>query len=189
LAWPLVSDKFQPLGNQYRDSNCVNDLLLDRALMFPNNGVNSYNAAAVQAMMIPFSGTQYDENLPINTNRFKVHHHKVWRIRPTSAANTAVDVDPFNNVTGQLHRTFRFKIPTPKYLKWDRRDLDSNVTTANTQGPSNCGDPFVCWGYTPLEPLQRSTLASSLGILSKLRQREQRFSLLLLGPISDLQTR
>lgn len=146
----ILSDKFNPLGNAYRDPNCVEDLLLDRAKIFPNNGTTSYDASKVQSMMIPFSGTMYDENLPINTNRFKVHHHKIWKIRPTSAANTAVDVDPFNNVTGQLYRKFRFKIPTPKVFRWDRRDLDVASTAANTQCPSNASDPLVCWGYTTL---------------------------------------
>lgn len=145
----ILSDKFKPLGVD-RDENCVNDLLLDTAKLFPNNGANPYDGAAIQTQMIPFSGTQYDENLPINRNRFKVHHHKVWKIRPTSAVNTAVDVDPFCNATGNLHRTFRFKIPTPKVLKWDRRDLDIGSSAAIAQTPSNCGDPFVCWGYTPL---------------------------------------
>lgn len=146
----ILSDKFFPLGNSYRDSNCVEDLLLDRAKIFQNNGTNPYNAGAIQTMMIPFSGTMYDENLSINTNRFKVHHHKIWKIRPTSAANTAVDVDPFCNVTGNLYRKFRMKIPMPKVLKWDRRDLDQQNTSSLVQAPSNVGDPFVCWGYTTL---------------------------------------
>jgi len=42
----ILSDKFNPLGNQYRDDNCVNDLLLDRKLIFPNNEANAYNAGA-----------------------------------------------------------------------------------------------------------------------------------------------
>lgn len=143
----ILSDKYNPLGAQ-RDRNCVEDLLLDERQIWQNNPGNSYRGDLVQAMMIPFSGTMYDDNLPINRKRFKVHHHKVWRIRPTAIGNTAIDVDPYNSVAGNLSRKFRFKIPTPKVLRWDRRDLDLEASDVAVQTPSNCGDPFVVWGYS-----------------------------------------
>lgn len=166
----ILSDKFNPLGNAQRDRNCVEDLLVDDRQIWQNNAGNPYRADLVQSMMIPHSGTMYDDNLQVNRKRFKVHHHKVWKIRPTAISNTAVDVDPFNCAAGNLDRKFRFKIPTPKMLKWDRRDLDLANGNADCQTPMNVGDPFVVWGYSTY-PNTPDTVSQNLVVDSWTRLR------------------
>jgi hypothetical protein len=145
----ILKDKFQPLGNSFSDTNCVADMLLQPSQLFPNDINNGYDPTKIQAMMINYSGTILDENLSVNRNRFTVVAHKSWMIVPTSAVFDTVEQVPNVSVSGNLTRKFRFKIPTPSLLKWDRRELDLTATSAACQTPCNVGDPFVVWGYCP----------------------------------------
>ena len=144
----ILSDKYNKEGNDRTDRNCVNDLLLQKDQLWPNTS-GGYAPDNVNDMMIPFSGTMLDENLPINRRRFKVIKHKTWDISPTSATYDTIDTTPNVSVSGKLTRKFKFRIPTPKRLVWDRRKMDAVCSDGNVQTPVNVGDPFVCWGYTP----------------------------------------
>jgi hypothetical protein len=79
----ILSDKFNPTGNATSDRNCVEDVLLESQKLWPNSG-NGYLPAQAQEMMIPDSGTIFDDNLKINRGRFKVHHYKSWMIVPST---------------------------------------------------------------------------------------------------------
>lgn len=144
----VLSDKYNPNGNAESDRNCVEDLLIQRNQLWPNNG-NGYLPAQAQPMMIPYAGTILDEDLFVNRDRFKVHHHKMWDIVPTSAVLDSIDGIPNVSSSGRFHRKFRMKIPCPKIAKWDRRVQSLTADNANVQTPKNCGDPFVIWGYCP----------------------------------------
>jgi hypothetical protein len=143
----VLSDKYNPIGGTTSDRNCVNDLLNQPSQIFPN-ATGSYLPSQIQNSMIPFSGTILDEDLKVNTRRIKVHAHKVWNIIPTSAVFDVVDTIPNISTSGNFHRRFRIKIPTPKIAKWDRRDLDLPCGNADVQTPIIVHDPFVVWGYT-----------------------------------------
>jgi hypothetical protein len=166
----ILKDKFQP--NTFSDLNCTADLLLQTSQMFPNAINNGYDPTKIQSMMIPYSGTMLDENLPVNRNRFTVVHHTSWNIVPTSAVFDTIGGTPNVSVSGNLTRKFRFKIPTPSLLKWDRRDLDLAATSSACQTPCNVGDPFVVWGDCPYPAADGpDTTATSLVVQSYLTLR------------------
>lgn len=144
----ILSDKYNKEGNDRSDRNCVNDLLLQKDQLWPNT-ITAYAPDKANDMMIPFSGTILDEDLPINRRRFKVIKHKTWDITPSSAVFDSIDNVPNVSVAGKLTRKFKFRIPTPKRLVWDRRKMDAQSSDGNAQTPVNVGDPFVVWGYTP----------------------------------------
>jgi len=145
----ILKDKYNPTGNATSDSNCVEDLLLDRQQLFPNAG-DGYTPTAIQNMMIPHSGTIRDEQLPVNRRRFTVIKHKKWKIYPKSIAFQQ-DTGTSAGIAcgGIFSRKFSVNIPTPKVLKWDRRVSDELSDSDTCQTPCNVGDPFVVWGYTP----------------------------------------
>lgn len=167
----ILSDKWNSRGNGQSDRNCVEDLLLEKQQVYPNSG-SGYDASKVQTQMIPYSGTILDENLTVNRNRFKVIKHLKWKIVPKSADVSEIATVPNISVAGNLHRTFRVKIPTPKIAKWDRRDLDLDSTNDIVQTPYNVGDPFVVWGYTPFPQEDGpDTIATNLVVDSYLTLR------------------
>lgn len=146
----VLYDKYNREGD-VQDRNCINDLLVDNKNIWPNSATGFTSTADA---MIAYSGTIFDENLSINRERFGVIAHKKWAIRPT-AINVLKDEIPTINqirlsVLGNLRRTFRIKIPTPKIIKWDRRDFLKEVGALEAQHPRNVNDPFVVWGYTPI---------------------------------------
>lgn len=148
FCW-VMCDKYEPDGNSESVPGAINDMLLQRDLLWPDTG-GGYNPAAAETMMVPFTGATTDIMYPVNTRRFKVLHHKKWTFVPNSQGYFAEPAPltgtpiatPFN-----ARRSFRFKIKMPKVLKWDRRVLDSTVTGLNSQTPMNVGDPFAVWGY------------------------------------------
>jgi hypothetical protein len=106
--------------------------------------------------------------------RFTVHHHKKWRIKPDSI-NLNVNFEPLIDqsdrlVAGSLHRKFKFTIKTPKTIKWDRRDMARPCTDTSCT-PSNVGDPFIVWGYTPLGGSGPDTGDTNLQVNHFLRAR------------------
>lgn len=138
-----------------QDRNCVNDLLLDERLMFPNVASSGcYNPGASQTAMIQDSGTEYDRQLRINRNRFKVLVRKDWKIIPRSVAAAeplyvAGEASGPHTVlcAGDLVKRFKFRVPMPKKLKWDRKQWDNPCDTTQ-QAPFGY-DPLIVWGYTP----------------------------------------
>jgi len=146
----ILKDKYNKEGNYTSDGNCVFDLLKASHVLWPDNGGAPYRPDLVDAQLNGYNGLMTDESLSVNRDRFTVVHHKKWVINPTSAVTTAVDVDPFTNVTGKLFHEFSFNIPCPKLLKWDRRSLDLPCSDGGAQTPNNVGDPFVIWGYTTI---------------------------------------
>jgi hypothetical protein len=114
--------------------------LKNRSASFP---YSVYDSSA--STVLPWTGSEYDTQLPINSHHLHVLAHK--KVRLYMGSNNKKAESTYSASSSGIHRiaNFSFNLKHPKRLYWKNADMNM-LTNSGTQEPENF-NPYICFAY------------------------------------------